>query len=83
MSKMIEWNKYIMQKKSIGKGSFAKVYYAYHKDTLVEVAIKKLAFNKLSDNLKERIIFEINILQKIDNINIIKNPRVALILFEL
>ena len=72
MTDKFEWANYILDKKSIGRGSFSKVYYGYHKESLQKVAVKKILFSKLSDDLKSRIISEINILTKIDNINIMK-----------
>jgi len=69
---VIEWNNYFIHKKSIGSGMYSNVFYGYHKETLVEVAIKKILFNKLHDHVKDKVISEINILQKLNHHNIIK-----------
>ena len=66
------WNNYIIKNGSIGKGSFSKVYYGYHKDTKIEIALKKILFTSLQSSIKEKVISEINILQKMNHINIIK-----------
>ena len=68
----LEWNNYIINRKSIGKGSYSKVYQGYHKETKVEIAMKKILFNKLQSNVKDKVISEINILQKMNHINIMK-----------
>jgi len=70
--KTFEWNNYIIDKLAIGKGSYSKVYHGYHKITKNEVALKKMAFTKMHNNVKDKVISEINILQKIDHKNIIK-----------
>jgi serine/threonine protein kinase len=67
-----EWNNYIIEKKSIGRGSFSKVYYGYHKDTKIEIALKKILFTALQNAIKDKVISEINILQKMDHLHIIK-----------
>jgi serine/threonine protein kinase len=67
-----EWNQYIIHKNSIGKGSFSKVYYGFHKETRVEIALKKILFTKLQDPIKDKVISEINILQRVDHSNIMK-----------
>jgi serine/threonine protein kinase len=67
-----EWNEYIINRNCIGKGMYSKVYYGYHKKTKQEIALKKIYFNNLQNKMKERIIREINILKKINHINIIK-----------
>jgi serine/threonine protein kinase len=71
-SNSLEWNNYIINRKSIGKGSYSKVYQGYHKETKVEIAMKKILFNKLQSGVKDKVISEINILQKMNHINIMK-----------
>jgi serine/threonine protein kinase len=66
------WNNYIIRNGSIGKGSFSKVYYGYHKDTKVEIAMKKIQFTSLQNSVKDKVISEISILQKMDHPNIMK-----------
>lgn len=68
----VEWNNYIIKNGSIGKGSYSKVYKGYHKVTKLEIAMKKIVFNTLNDNVKDKVISEINILQKMDHLHIIK-----------
>ena len=72
MTDVYEWNKYIIRKHSIGKGSFSKVYYGHHKETKMEIALKRILFRNLQDNIKDKVISEINILQKMDHPNIMK-----------
>ena len=72
MSDTFEWNQYTIYKNAIGKGSYSKVYRGYHKVTEQEIALKKISFNKLHSNVKDKVISEINILQKMDHINIMK-----------
>jgi serine/threonine protein kinase len=67
-----EWNEYILQKKAIGKGSYAKVYYGVHKETNVEIALKRIRFSNLSDFCKNKVISEISILQKLNHEHIIQ-----------
>ena len=67
-----EWNQYIISKEAIGKGSYSKVYYGFHKETRVEVALKKIMFSKLDNIIKTKVISEINILQQINHVNIMK-----------
>jgi serine/threonine protein kinase len=67
-----EWKEYIINKGSIGKGSYSKVYSGYNKETKLEIALKKIIFNKLHDNVKDKVISEINIMQKMNHPNIIK-----------
>ena len=71
-SSFFEWNKYIINRKSIGRGTYSKVYQGYHKETKVEIAMKKILFNKLQSNVKDKVISEINILQKMNHNNIMK-----------
>ena len=66
------WNNYIIRNGSIGKGSFSKVYYGYHKDTKVEIAMKKIQFTSLQNSVKDKVISEISVLQKMDHPNIMK-----------
>ena len=72
MSDTFEWNNYIICRPAIGRGSFSKVYRGYHKTTKNEVALKKIQFSKLDNNVKDKVVSEINILQKMDHINIMK-----------
>ena len=72
MVETYEWNNYIIEKKSIGRGSFSKVYYGYHKDTKVEIALKRILFTALQNSIKDKVISEINILQKMNHLHIIK-----------
>jgi serine/threonine protein kinase len=72
MSDTFEWNQYNIYKNAIGKGSYSKVYRGYHMKTKLEVAIKKIQFTKLPSNVKDKVISEINILQKMDHNNIMK-----------
>ena len=59
--------------KNIGKGSFSHVYSAYNiNDPLTEYAIKTIKINKLNDQLKSKIKYEVDILKKISHENIIK-----------
>jgi serine/threonine protein kinase len=67
-----EWNDYIIYKNAIGRGMYSKVYYGYNKTTKLEIALKKILFSKLHNNIKDRIISEINILQRINHDNVIK-----------
>ena len=67
-----EWNNYIIYKDAIGKGSFSKVYYGYHKQTRLEIALKKIVFSKLQDIIKDKVVSEINILQRLNHVNIMK-----------
>jgi serine/threonine protein kinase len=72
MSSTFIWNNYIIKNGSIGKGSFSKVYYGYHKDTKLEIALKKILFTSLQSSIKDKVISEITILQKMNHVNIIK-----------
>ena len=72
MVETYEWNNYIIEKKAIGRGSFSKVYYGYHKDTKVEIALKRILFTALQNSIKDKVISEINILQKMNHLHIIK-----------
>lgn len=72
MNDYFVWNSYYIHKRILGSGSFCKVYYGIHKLKNQEVAIKKIAFDELSDGLKARTIKEINILQSVSHPNIIK-----------
>lgn len=72
MSKIVEWNDYNIDRKFIGKGTFAKVYRGVNKITNQEVAIKKISFEELPDKIKSRTLIEINILKSLEHENIIK-----------
>ena len=67
-----EWNNYIIRRPAIGKGSFSKVYSGYHKETKLDIALKKIEFSKLHSCIKDKVISEINILQNMNHNNIIK-----------
>jgi len=66
------WKHYIITKGSIGKGSFSKVYYGYHRETKQEIAMKKIKFTSLQNDIKDKVISEINILQRMDHPHIMK-----------
>jgi len=70
--KTYEWNNYIITRPAIGKGSYSKVYYGYHKLTKQEIALKKIMFSSLENVAKDKIISEIAILQKMDHEHIMK-----------
>lgn len=70
--KMKEWRDYMISTESIGRGMFSKVYYGYNKHTKQEIALKKILFDRLENKVKDRIVTEINILQKVNHKNIIK-----------
>lgn len=53
-SSFLEWDKYIINIKSIGKGSYSKVYQGYHKENKTEIAMKKILFNKLQSTIKDK-----------------------------
>ena len=65
-----EWNNYIINKNAIGKGAYAKVYHGYHKHTKLDIALKKILFNKLPANVKDKVISEIHILQSMKHSHI-------------
>ena len=67
-----EWREYTINTSPIGKGMYSKVYYGYHRETGKEIALKKIFFNQLQNKIKDRIITEINILQRLNHSNIIK-----------
>lgn len=69
---IVEWNDYQIDRKYIGKGSFAKVYRGINKKTELEVAIKKILFGELPDKIKSRTMIEIEILKSLEHKNIIK-----------
>ena len=66
-----EWNQYTIYKMPIGKGSYSKVYYGVHKQTKMEIAMKKIVFNRLQSNIKDKVISEIHILQQMNHPHII------------
>jgi len=70
--KTYEWNNYIITKAPIGKGSFSKVYYGYHKETKLEIALKRIIFTRLENNIKNKVISEISILQQMNHEHIMK-----------
>jgi len=69
---MKEWREYTLNTSPIGKGMYSKVYYGVHRETGREIALKKIFFNKLENKIKDRVITEINILQRLNHTNIIK-----------
>lgn len=69
---MKEWRDYMISVNSIGKGMYSKVYYGYNKNTNQEIALKKIFFDRLQNKVKDRVVTEINILQKLNHKNIIK-----------
>ena len=68
----LEWDKYIIYKPAIGRGTYSKVYRGIHKETKQNIAMKKIQFSKLHNNVKDKVISEINILQKMNHDNIMK-----------
>lgn len=70
--KTYEWDKYIIKRTAIGKGSFSKVYYGWHKDTKQEIAMKRIGFSKLDNTIKNKVISEIMILQQMNHEHIMK-----------
>ena len=67
-----EWNNYMIRRPAIGIGSFSKVYYGYQKDTRQEIALKKITFSSLDNNIKDKILSEIMILHQMNHDHIIK-----------
>jgi len=72
MSKVVQWNNYMIDRKFIGKGSFAKVYRGVSKKTNQEVAVKKISFGDLPKKIKSRTMIEIDILKSLNHDNVIK-----------
>jgi|694.fasta_scaffold04476_9 serine/threonine protein kinase len=72
MNEYFVWNSYYINKRILGSGSCAKVYYGIHRERQQEVAIKKISFGQLPDVMKARTVKEINILQSVNHPNIIK-----------
>jgi serine/threonine protein kinase len=62
---------YVITQK-IGKGSFSKVYKAYHKKTNKLYALKIFETKKFSEKILQSIYNEIKILMEIDHPNIVK-----------
>ncbi|KAK4749500.1 hypothetical protein SAY87_026949 [Trapa incisa] len=58
--------------RQIGSGSFSVVWHARHRVHFTEVAIKEIATGQLSKKLRESLMSEIIILQKINHPNIIR-----------
>jgi serine/threonine protein kinase len=81
-SSYVFFDDYKVQKKSIGSGSFCKVYKGYDRNTKECVAIKKInideiikkkaSYSKNVDKLKANINNEIKIIESLDHINIAK-----------
>lgn len=57
---------------TIGKGSFATVKKAKHRDTQVRYAVKVLSKKKMSDEDKIAMQTEIEILKTVDHPNVVK-----------
>ncbi|CAM1502971.1 Fc.00g077470.m01.CDS01 [Cosmosporella sp. VM-42] len=57
--------------REIGKGSFAQVYYGYHKDTKAAVAIKSVELERLNKKLRENLYSEIQILKTLRHPHIV------------
>ena len=55
----------------IGRGSFSDVWLARHRVRGTEVAVKEIPMERLSKKLRDSLLSEIVILQKIDHPNII------------
>lgn len=72
MQNTVEWNGYLVERKWIGKGSYAKVYKGFNKQTNQPVAIKKISFKDLPENVKSRTMVEVQILETLNHPNIIK-----------
>jgi serine/threonine protein kinase len=72
---MVIVNNYNINNK-IGKGAYSSVYSGTNindkNDVPIEYAIKIIKLNKLNDNIKNRIKIEVDILRKLNHINIIK-----------
>ncbi|KAK4755420.1 hypothetical protein SAY87_009177 [Trapa incisa] len=62
---------YLVSRK-IGSGSFSVVWHARHRVHGTEVAIKEIATNRLNRKLRESLMSEISILQRINHPNIIR-----------
>lgn len=60
---------YIYENKPIGIGSFAKVYKGFNHITKDVIAIKKINLLKLNKILKDRLVIEIELMQKYNNNN--------------
>ncbi len=72
MEGAILWQNYYIYREEIGSGSYSKVYKAFDTTTNEFVAIKKMNKSRLSKNLIERFLKEIEILKKIKHPNIIQ-----------
>ena len=67
-----EWHSYFIRKRYIGKGTFSKVFYGYHKDTKKEIALKRISFASLESNIKDKVISEIHLLLQMDHVHVMK-----------
>jgi serine/threonine protein kinase len=63
---------YVYCHPAIGKGAFSRVYYGYHSSTGVVVAIKKMRKVSLQKHSMERINTEIELMKKLNHINIVR-----------
>lgn len=63
---------YVYINKSIGKGSFSRVYKGKNMITNKDVAIKKIKVNKLGKQLLNRLNMEIDLMKKLNHENIIQ-----------
>jgi serine/threonine-protein kinase ULK/ATG1 len=58
--------------KPIGKGSFAKVFYAISVDDDITYAIKRIDISKLDVKILERLRFEMDVMKKLNHKNIVQ-----------
>lgn len=63
---------YVYCHPAIGKGTFSRVYYGYHRSTGNVVAIKKIRKNSIQKISMERIINEIKLMKKLNDDNIVR-----------
>lgn len=71
INNLIRIQDYVYERKSIGKGSFSKVYKGTNVLTKMSVAIKKINKSKLDDNLHDRLNTEIKFMKQYSHKNII------------
>ncbi len=67
-----QWRSYKINTSPIGSGSFSKVYYGKHTKLDMDVAIKRIPTNHLSQKLISKIKLEIDILNYIEHPNILR-----------
>ena len=63
---------YVCYKGKIGKGSYSSVYKGFHKNSLKEVAVKRIEYENIDIKLKNQINSEMNLMKKINHPNIVK-----------